>query len=86
MESDDEIENQERIVEEMRVSDVSGYETSRTYLYPDGKVTISDPWRVFIAPSGSHRVQQLNGNVNYIPHGWKLLQWTPADIDDPVKF
>ena len=79
-------ENQERIVEDMRVSDVSGYEIQRRYIYPDGEVVINDPWRVFIAPSGSHRVQQLNGNVNYIPPGWKVLQWTPANVDDPVKF
>jgi len=79
-------ENQERIVEDMRISDVSGYEVSRKYIYPDAEVVISEPWRVFIAPSGSHRVQQLDGTVNYIPPGWKVLQWTPADINDPVKF
>lgn len=79
-------ENQGREVDDMRVSDVEEYELSRKYIYPDGEVVIDNPWRVFIAKSGSHRVQTADGNVNYIPPGWKVLQWTPRNINDPVKF
>ena len=79
------IENQDTL--EMRIADVSEYEIQREYQYPDGiSLTIKGPWRVFIAPSGSHRVQTNDGNVHYIPNGWICLSWEPRDISNPVKF
>ena len=82
--SNEVVENQDRAP--MRVSDVSDYEVEREYRYPDHSLTIVAPWRVFIAESGSHRVQTHDGNVHYIPQGWISLSWKPKDIDDPVKF
>ena len=78
------IENQDKAP--MRISEVGEYELERWYTYKEYTLIIPSPWRVFIAESGSHRVQSNDGTIHYIPHGWISLSWTPRDVDDPVKF
>jgi len=65
--------------------DLTG-EIAREYSYPEHYIRISNPWRLFIAESGSHRVQTLDGNVHYILPGWVSLSWLPQDVNNPVAF
>jgi len=52
-------------------------EVSRTYEFANGaKVTINNPLKIHISPSGSARVFDAQGVSHYIPAGFIHLFWT----------
>jgi hypothetical protein len=53
-------------------------EKSRTYKFPNGEITIENPLRINVGPSG-HRVFDAQGVSHYIPKGWIHLFWTVKD-------
>ena len=70
----------------MKVHDISS-ENSRTYIYTDGfEYQIFGPKRLFITESGSHRVQDVDGDVHYPKSDWRAILWSPNDKQNPVKF
>lgn len=56
-----------------KFEDISS-EKYRTYIFPNGTVTIDKP--LYLAVSrGGHRVFDGNGKSHYIPSGWINLSW-----------
>jgi hypothetical protein len=53
-------------------------ESSRTYIFPDGSVTINNPVGLSLKGTG-HRVADANGRGHYIPLGWIHLSWENKD-------
>lgn len=49
-------------------------ESSRTYRFADGDVTINEPLWINVGPSG-HRIFDAEGTSHYIPKGWIHLSW-----------
>jgi len=49
-------------------------ERSRTYVFPDGEVTIRNMTKVCVRPSGSHRVETANGEKYIVSPGWLAIK------------
>lgn len=55
-------------------------EAERTYAWVGGQsLTIENPLKLHVAPSGSHRIFDGAGRSHYIPAGWHHLTWTARD-------
>lgn len=54
-------------------------EAYRTYVFPNGNVTIFSPLELAVTKSGSHRILSLTGISHYIPTGWLHLYWKAKD-------
>lgn len=70
---------------QFKVLDLTG-EAVRKYVYADGEIIIDDPQRLFIAESGSHRVEGEDGWLTYIVPGWRCIQWYPKDSEKPLAY
>jgi hypothetical protein len=54
-------------------------EEYRIYVFPDMMITINAPLLLHVSSSGGHRVLDANGCSNYIPAGWRQIQWKVYD-------
>jgi len=59
------------------------HETYRTYIFPNGEVTINRPLWLNVSASGGHRLLDSEGVSHYIPSGWIHFFW---EVDDKVHF
>jgi hypothetical protein len=53
-------------------------ERSRTYIYVDRDLVITDVTRICIRPSGSHRLETVNGMKYIVAPGWIAIK---IDVD-----
>lgn len=61
----------------MKQIDVSRAECRRSYIFSDGfEYTIEEPKTVYITDSGSHRVEDVAGQVHYVGADWRVIKWT----------
>lgn len=55
-------------------------EQARTHSWIGGQtLTIENPTKLHIAPSGSHRLFDAAGRSHYVPAGWYHLTWTAKE-------
>jgi len=67
-------------------------ELYRTYIYPDGIITIEKPlavcWKEEYRPFGGspHRVVDSQGTAHYLPAGWIGMEWQKDDNTPLFRF
>jgi len=70
---------------ELKFKDIDD-EEFRTYTFiRDGKifyVTIREPLKINVSPSGVHRIFDSSGECHYIPPGWIHLKWRSKEGAD----
>jgi hypothetical protein len=59
---------------ELQFVELDKGEKSRTYVFPQGEVTIMDVARICFRPSGSHRLECTNGTKYVIPAGFLAIK------------
>ena len=62
-------------------------EKFRIYTFPGGDtITIVEPRKLNVSPSGGHRIFDAAGNSWYIPSGWIGLRWNVKPSCDHFSF
>lgn len=50
-------------------------EQTRTYFYPTGSITIDGVESINVSPSGTHRINLVNGKKRIMPSGWLSIEF-----------
>jgi len=48
---------------------------TRTYTYPDCKITVKDIVSINVSKSGNHRLNTKNGKKHIVPAGWRHIEF-----------
>lgn len=90
--TEEQVNSQEkRIVNGMEFISIQN-ETRRYYDIPTGKggttvrIFIEQPQWLFVRPSGSHLVLDIDGATHYIPAHFVHLAWYKKDDTEPAEF
>jgi hypothetical protein len=65
----------------MSLDFISVNEQNRTYIFPNGKVTLTGVVGINVSKSGTHRLNLVDGTKFIVPSGWLAIkldvkEWT----------